>query len=137
MGMCEGIVDLYAVYLPPETMRQLAVKLCPDFNENDYEYDTFSFDEDVALKMKGNAIYLSHFTGDAMLAAEGLSGIRRHFDDEAFYHIPLSRELTLFSAAYSSIEEVINEIKEKTDGLLPEDFDYRHNICHFVGSTFS
>lgn len=137
MGMSEGIIDLYAIYLPPETLRQLAEKLCPEFDEEDYEYDTFSFDEDVALRMNGNAIYLSHFTGDAMLAAEGLDGIRKHFDDESFYHIPLSRELSLFGAAYSSIEEVINEVKEKTNGLLPEDFDYRLNVCHFVGSTFS
>lgn len=134
MTTFEKAIDLYGIYLPKDILHQLAKKFCLNYDEEEYRLNSFNFNEDVALKMKGNLTYVSHFTGNAV-TADDIRKNRRKFDDENFYFIPLTREPMLFKAAYTSMNDIIREINERTNNLLPIDFDYANNLCHFVGTV--
>lgn len=134
MTKFEKVMDFYGIYLPKDILYQLAKKFCPNFSEEEYELNSLSFDEDIALKMKGNLTYLSHFTGNAV-TADDIRKNRRKFDDDDFYFIPLTREPTLFKAAYPSMNDIIREINERTNNMIPMNFDYANNLCHFVGTV--
>ena len=138
MAMVENQIDLYGILVPEEVMKRLAEKLCDGYSEEAYAEDSFDFDEEVAAQSEGGIIRIGDFSGYASLISpeKELAGLRQVYEDESFYHIPLQKAPSLFKAAYSSMEEVIAEVKESAKDLLPEDFDYTHNLCHFVGSTF-
>lgn len=44
--------------------------------------------------------------------------------------------MALFKAAYKDMNELIDEFKSDIGEYLPEDFDYRANIRHIVGTYF-
>lgn len=56
--------------------------------------------------------------------------------DEEFYILDLDKYPSIFKTAYSSMDEVVAEIKGKAGKYLPEDFDYEKHIAHFVGTYF-
>lgn len=58
------------------------------------------------------------------------------YDGDRIYYIQVSSYPTLFKPAYKSMDELIAEFKEKVGEYLPEDFDYRSNIRHIVGTYF-
>lgn len=53
---------------------------------------------------------------------------------DTLYYFPLNNYPTLFTKAYNSMDDIINEIKEKADGLLPDDFPIENYIVHITGT---
>jgi hypothetical protein len=56
--------------------------------------------------------------------------------DDSFAILPLENSPTLFTQAYESEEEALNELKEKYVEYLPDDFDYEGKFVSLVGTTF-
>lgn len=58
------------------------------------------------------------------------------YDDDSVFYIPVKKYPTLFKSAYSDVDEMIAEFREAIGEYLPNDFDYRANIRHIVGTTW-
>lgn len=44
--------------------------------------------------------------------------------------LPLSKWPSLTEAVYSSVDEMVDELRENYKDILPKDFDYASNICY-------
>lgn len=134
MSMRDYAVDDYGLLLTEETMKIIASKACDDFD--DMEEDEYG----DALYEHGICEYIGDFTGEAgLLLDDGLNDWMRSgeaYNGDRIYYIPVSSYPTIFKAAYENMDALIAEFKEKVGEYLPEDFDYRANIRHIVGTYF-
>ena len=134
MSMRDYAVDDYGLLLTGETMKIIASKVCDDFE--DMEEDDYGY----ALYEEGICEYIGDFTGEAgVLLDDGLNDWIRSgemYDGDLIYYIPVSSYPTIFKAAYENMNALIAEFKEKVGEYLPEDFDYRSNVRHIVGTYF-
>ncbi len=134
MSMRDYAVDDYGLLLTEETMKIIASKVCDDFE--DMEEDEYG----DALYEEGICEYIGDFTGEASLLLDDGSNdwIRNGemYDGDRIYYIQVSSYPTIFKAAYENMNALIAEFKEKVGEYLPEDFDYRANIRHIVGTYF-
>ena len=108
-----------------------------DYEDDDYEDDEFAFNE--ALYDEGLVEYIGSFTGEAIAINENGENIwsdSESYDDDIIYYVPTNMVSTLFKAAYSNVDEMIEEFKEKIGEYLPDDFDYRKYIRHISGTHF-
>ena len=134
MSMRDYAVNDYGLLLTEETMKIIASKVCDDFEA----IDEYCYGE--ALYENGVCEYIGDFTGEAIhITDDGnddyWKDCESYSSDQIFY-INVSSYPTLFKPAYESIDAVIAEFKEKVGEYLPEDFDYRSNIRHIVGTYF-
>lgn len=132
MGMRENPVDDYGLLLTSEMIKAIALKVLDDLEERDEdEYGD-------ALYEDGICEYIGEFTGEAIyIEDDGTEDWRRSgesFDGNRIYYVNISKYPTLFKAAYKNMDELIEEFKSKVGDYLPEDFDYRANIRHIVGT---
>jgi hypothetical protein len=132
--MRDYAVDDYGLLLTEETMKIIASKVCDDFEDMDeYEYGD-------ALYEEGICEYIGDFTGEAgILLDDGLNDWMKNgemYDGDRIYYVQVSSYPTIFKAAYENMDALIAEFKEKVGEYLPEDFDYRSNIRHIVGTYF-
>lgn len=134
MSMRDYVVDDYGLLLTEETMKIIASKVCDDFED----IDEYCYGE--ALYEEGVCEYIGGFTGEAgILFNNGLNDWMKTgeiYDEDRIYYIPCSSYPTLFKAAYENMNVLIDEFKSKVGEYLPEDFDYRSNIRHIVGTYF-
>lgn len=85
-------------------------------------------------------LYESSFTGGLIDIND--SGTDAFLDeiecsDCEIYYMPTKKHPTLFSKAYENIDEIISEFKiTLSPELMGEDFDYRKNFRHIVGTYF-
>ena len=134
MSMRDYAVDDYGLLLTEETMRTIASIVCDDFD--DMEEDEYG----DALYEKGICEYIGDFSGEAIRITDdgyheyGNNG-ESYCGDQIFY-VPICSYSTLFKPAYENMDELIAEFKQKLGEYLPEDFDYRANIRHIVGTYF-
>lgn len=82
-----------------------------------FDYDGLSFDRDDT-----ESEHLLYLYGN---------------DQEHLYHsdctgvvLPLSKWPSLTEAVYSSVDEMVEELRENYKDILPKDFDYANNICY-------
>lgn len=134
MSMRDYAVDDYGLLLTEETMKIIASIVCNDFDDMDEdEYGD-------ALYEEGICEYIGDFTGEAgILFDDGLNDWMSNgemYDGDRIYYIQVSSYPTIFKAAYENMDALIAEFKEKVGEYLPEDFDYRSNIRHIVGTYF-
>lgn len=134
MSMRDYAVDDYGLLLTEEIMKIIASKVCDDFEDmEEGEYGDALYD-------KGICEYIGDFTGEAgILLDDGLNDWMRNgemYDGDRIYYIQVSSYPTIFKAAYENMDALIAEFKEKIGEYLPEDFDYRSNIRHIVGTYF-
>lgn len=60
-----------------------------------------------------------------------------NFDGDEILYIQPDREPTLFQAAYSSFEELLEEFKHKLVGLgIPDDFDWEGRVVKINGMNY-
>ena len=134
MSMRDYAVDDYGLLLTEETMKIIASIVCDDFD--DMEEDEYG----DALYEEGICEYIGDFTGEASLLLDDGSNIwirnGEMYDGDRIYYIQVSSYPTIFKAAYENMDALIAEFKEKLVEYLPEDFDYRANIRHIVGTYF-
>ena len=134
MSMRDYPVDDYGLLLTDEMMKIIASKVIDDFEEIDEnEYGD-------ALYEEGICEYIGDFTGEAgILTDDGLNdwiNTGETYSGDMIYYIPTESYPTLLKAAYKDMDELIEEFKSKVGDYLPEDFDYRANIRHIVGTYF-
>lgn len=132
MSMRDYAVDDYGLLLTEETMRIIASIVCDDFDDmEEDEYGDILYD-------KGICEYIGDFTGEAFCITDiGCHEYRNtgeDYDGDRIYYIPTCSYSTLFKPAYENMDELIAEFKSKLGEYLPEDFDYRSNIRHIVGT---
>ena len=138
MSMREYAVHDYGLLLTPETMKKLAEKHCHDFNEQAYADEEWSFCERVEEIFDGNIDCIGQFTGEAFLLEDdgtvhwGCNSVGYY--DDAVYYVPINCAVSLFKAAYENMEEMINDFKDRVGKYMPDDFNYRDNICQIVGT---
>jgi hypothetical protein len=132
--MRDYAVDDYGLLLTEETMKIIASKTCDDFE--DIEEDEYG----DALYEEGICEYIGDFTGEAgFIHDDGMNDWLKSgeiYDGDRIYYVNTSSYPTLFKAAYENMDALIAEFKEKVGEYLPEDFDYRANIRHIVGTYF-
>ena len=137
MGMRDYAVDDYGLVLDEDTLKNIASQYCEDYTEKDYDEDPWAFDDE--LYCAGIVDYISDFSGEVIYIDDnGIDNWRTAtlYNGDRIYYIPMSRRMGLFEAAYSNIDEMINEFKLKLGEYLPEDFDYRSRICHICGTYY-
>ncbi|MEE1084956.1 MAG: hypothetical protein UH850_14615 [Paludibacteraceae bacterium] len=132
--MRDYAVDDYGLLLTEKTMKMIASIVCDDFEdmeEDDYGYDLYD---------KGICEYIGDFTGEAFRITD--DGYHEYGKSEESYrgdqifYIPICSYSTLFKPAYENMDELIAEFKEKVSEYLSDDFNYRANIRHIVGTYF-
>lgn len=134
MSMREWAVDDYGLLLTKEMIKAIASKVLDDLEERDEdEYGD-------ALYEDGICEYIGEFTGEAIyMEDDGTEDWRRNgesYNVDRIYYVNVSKYPSLFKAAYENMDELVAEFKEKVGEYLPEDFDYRANIRHIVGTYF-
>lgn len=135
--MRDYAVDDYGLVLNDNHMQVLAAQLCDGYTEKDYDENMYEYWEELVDKL--GLQYVSEFTGEAAyLNDDGSSaykGTFPYFDDTVFY-LALKKYPSLFHAAYSNIDEVISELKDSIGKYLPDNFQYRDNIRHIIGTYY-
>ena len=81
------------------------------------------------VRVTGHDLY--NFVRDVLRVRSGES-----YSGDQIYYIPVNSYPTSFKPAYENMDALIAEFKEKVGEYLPEDFDYRSNIRHIVGTYF-
>lgn len=126
----------YGLVLDNDTIKVIASKVfVDDYDENESAYD-LGYD----LYENGICELTSEFTGEAQELTDngevtwGCNS--KQYNADFIVYIPLSRYPTLFKKAYNNMEEVVGELKSKVGKYLPDDFDYRSNICYICGTYF-
>ena len=101
----------------------------------DYEPEEYSaFADEIGLDELFSFSGQAYFIGED--GATDWSKEEMLFCDDHVYYAQLRKWSTLFKPAYSSMDEVIAELKEAFGKYLPDDFDYAHSIKHFVGTYY-
>ena len=138
MSMRDYAVNDYGLLMTEDMLKCACSKYCKGYIEEDYEENEFDYKDE--LYDAGIVEFISEFTGEAIhINDDGIDDWRHNgdnYNDDMIYYIPAKRESTLFMAAYSNIEELVNEFKEKIGEYLEEDFDYRNYVRHIVGTYF-
>ena len=131
MSMREYAAEDYGLVLDAKTMRYICDKMFTD--------DTMEGDEISALNDEGICNYFGEFSGEAFCINDNGEDIwdrsTSYSCDEVLY-VPLKKWPSLFRTAYKDFNEIIEELKEEVGKYLPEDYDYRSNIRHIIGTTF-
>ena len=137
MSMRDYAVNDYGLVLYEDTLKTIASHYCEGYTEEAYEEDEYGFNDE--LYNNGIVDYISEFTGDVICITDNGTDDWRNADGylgDWIYYIPVEKMGTLFEAAYNNIDEMVEEFKEKIGKYLSEDFDYRSNIRHIVGTYY-
>lgn len=141
MSMRDYAFDDYGFLLTEETLKILASKIAiakgEEYSDELYENDPELYNDLVTDEL--DIEYNSEFTGEATLIKE--NGDEDWDDSVAFNndilrYVRVDKYPNLFRAAYSSIDDVVEEFKAKLGEFLPDDFDYRANFRHIVGTYY-
>lgn len=132
MSMREYAAEDYGLVLDNEAMRYICNKM---FKDEPVEEG----DESGALYETEVCNLFGEFSGEAFCirddGSDTYNGSTNYSCDEVVY-VPLKKYPSLFSTAYKDFDEIIDELKEEIGEYLPEDYNYRVNIRHIIGTTF-
>lgn len=122
----------YGLVLDKKTIKHMYDKVfdTPEEYEEDMGY---------ALYVKGIVEYTGEFTGEAMRIDDNGNDAWRDttvYSADVIYYVPLGKYPSLFEANYKDINEIVEEFKFKVGEYMPEDYDYRSNIRHIIGTTW-
>jgi hypothetical protein len=130
-------VNDYGLLMSEDALKRIAMNVCNNYDEEEYDEDPDDFNYD--LYEKGIVEFVGEFTGEAIKIRDDgidLYGYSDMYNCDIAYYVPVSKWSTLFKAAYNNVDEMICEFKKKLGEYLPEDFDYRNNIRHIVGTYY-
>lgn len=132
MSMREYAAEDYGLVLDDKALRHICDKAFADnpVNEGD---ETYALYEAEIINLFGE------FTGEAFCINDKGDDIWDRsisYSCEEVPYVPLKKYPSLFRAAYKDFNEIIEELKEEIGEYLPEDYDYRSNIRHIIGTTF-
>lgn len=128
----------YGIVLSEDILKCVAQKTFEDFNEEEWNGYPYGYIEDLFEKY--GLGYNSEFTGDAVLvddAGDDDWSCYESYDSDAIYYLPVGKMPSFFTCAYKNMDELIKEFKNSDIGKkLPDDFDFRGNFRHIVGTYF-
>lgn len=132
MSMREHPYVEYGVLLNPADYRQIAAVILGREPEN--------FDEmaDI-LDNVIDVVRVENFTGEVFKVhpiygtLDEMNSVS--YDSGVVYYCPFNKVGTLFTGAYNSADEIVEEAKKKIGQYLPDDFDYKYNIVKIVGTV--
>lgn len=136
MSMRDYAVNTYGLYLDEEDVRTIY--------ENYYEK---KIDEELSLydllwELYEDSVidFESSFTGEAIaLDDKGdpeWCDVLEYYSDEAVYYVRLSYQPSLLNRPYRDLDEAVAELRNAMDGLLPDNFDYRKQLCLICGTYY-
>ena len=132
MSMREYAAEDYGLVFDDKALRHICDKAFTDD-------PVVEGDETCALYEAEIINLFGEFTGEAFYISndgtDSYNGSTSYSCDEVPY-VPLKKYPSLFSTAYKDFNEIIEELKEEVGEYLPEDYDYRSNIRHIIGTTF-
>lgn len=138
MGMRDYAVDDYGLVLDEATTRLIASQMFDYFKDVDEEYGEGNWTYE--LYDNGICEYISEFTGEALLLKDNGETIfdkgHTYYNYEPVCYVQTSKYPTLFNKAYENMDDLVDEFKTKLGKYLPEDFDYRNNICKITGTYY-
>lgn len=126
----------YGLILDEKAIKHIAKRVFIDLSEDEDTFSCLGYE----LYSKGICEYVSNFTGEAQAINEdgvvewGCDHVA-YCDDEIVY-VSMDKYPFLFKKAYGSFTDIIKELKGKVGQYLPENFDYRNNIRHIVGTYY-
>ena len=138
MSMQHYAVNDYGLYLDFETLKYMASKFCKDFTPEAFADDEWSYLEE--LYEKGLVERMSEFTGEAMIINDdgtpewGVTHATYGYDE--CWYAGTYKQPRMFGAAYKDMDELIEEFRDRIGEYLPEDYDYRSNLCLICGTYF-
>lgn len=138
MSMRDYAFNDYGLLMTEEILKMVSAKVFDDYTEEEYDDDPWSFNDD--LYERGIVEYVCEFSGESICVKDDGNddyNNSKTYSDDMVYYIPVSKTSTLFKAAYSNIDEIIEEFKNKIGKYLPSNFNYRPYICHIVGTYFA
>ena len=134
MSMRDYAVNEYGMVLNEEEIYKIAKVLIPaeEWVEEDWDNaDTWEFVD----RLDDVISCYSEFSGEAFIVKEnGEDDWNRYVEyrgSDSIFYIPLSKYPTLFTPAYSNIEEAKNEIRESICNTV--DVDIHHIIGIYFG----
>jgi hypothetical protein len=135
--MRDYAVDDYGLIMTTETLKLIASRVFEDYTEGDYDEDEYYFND--RLYEAGIIEQIGEFTGEAMeIDNDGKNtwNTGETYSWDTIYYVPVRHTSTLFKAAYSNMDELVDEFKKRLYEYLPEDFDYRGYIRRIVGTYY-
>ena len=130
-------VNDYGLVMTRDMLKAICKKYFTEFTEKEYDEDENSFNE--VLWDAGLVEYIGDFTGDATVIDDNGNDMYEDYesyDADTIYYVATEKFPSLFKNAYSSMDELESEFKNKLKKYFPDDFDYRKHICHIVGTYF-
>ena len=98
---------------------------------SDYIYDGEFESSSFALDHNGLSFDRSDTESEHVLYLYGEKQNKRlYHSDCTGIVLPLSKWPSLTEAVYSSVDEMVEELRENYKEILPKDFDYANNICY-------
>lgn len=133
MSMRNYAVYDYGLLLDEKTMKFLARKAIDGYTGDD-EYDVA-----YELYERGFGECISGFTGEAIkIDDDGYCSYEESvdYDCDTIFYVPVFKFPTLFSNAYRSMDDLVEEFKDKIGEYLPINFNYKNNIYRICGSYY-
>ena len=132
MSMRYYAIEDYGLVLDDKALRFICDKMFAD--------DPVDEGDETCVLYEAEIIDLfDEFTGEAFCINDNGDDVwdrsTSYSCDEVPY-VPLRKYPSLFGAVYKDFNEIIEELKEKIGEYMPEDYDYRANIRHIIGTTF-
>ncbi len=137
MSMQETGISEYAFLFTDETLRLIAKKLFSDYTDEKYNKAMGLYVYDIKEKLSLN--YEGEFTGSTYpLKEDGCPDFfsEDNYSSNILLYLPLEKEISLFKTSYKNMEEVVSEIRNKIGDYLPDDYNYRKNICLICGTYY-
>ena len=128
----------YGLLISEDVLKYVAQNTYEDYDEKEWQLCPYEYIEDLIDKY--GLGYNSEFTGDAVLVAdEGDDDWNDYesYDSDTIYYLPVQKMPSFFARAYKNMDELIKEFKNSDIGKkLPDDFDFRANFRHIVGTYY-
>ena len=136
MGMRDYAFSDCGLVITESAAHELARQIFKPDEMRDWDWEKYGWYADIAEEF--NLGYVSEFTGAAFRF--GVHGVDfkcvYEYRSDCVLYAPLARLPSLFRAAYSNMDEVVSEFKNGIGKSLPENYDFRNNICHIVGTYY-
>lgn len=107
-------------------------------------YSVYDVEEFGKTFNGGTFVYCNCFCGTVATLPEAEAGeyaIDKSFDEDNICYVGLTKEKKWFSAAYESVDDMVQEIKDYFGDIVvkyfPLDFDWAVRICNINGTDYS
>ena len=116
-------IEVYGVHVKDVSIIKLDT-LSEYVHDGEFDNSSFAFDYD------GLSFDRDDTESEHLLYLYGNDQAHLYHSDCTGIVLPLSKWPSLTEAVYSSVDEMVEELRENYKDILPKDFDYANNICY-------